>query len=52
MTESKKIPVTMGGYQVGWAYTIGGELSIDIEDEEAYKKISEGTLEGLTINEN
>lgn len=49
MTEPKRVPVTMGGYQVGWAIPDGDEISIEITDEGTYKKITKGMLEGLSI---
>lgn len=48
--ENKRVPLTVGGKQVGWAYPLeDGTLSIEITDQETLLWLSAGTTEGLSI---
>lgn len=48
--EEKRIPLTLEGNQVGWAYPQeDGTVSIEITDQDTLKWLSIGMTEGFSI---
>lgn len=48
----ERVPLTVAGKQVGWAYPReDGTMGIEITDQDTLKWLSQGMTEGLSISE-